>query len=298
MTLRHLQIFQAVAEAENFTKAAERLYITQSAVSHAVRELEEEAGTPLFDRLSKSVKITKSGQLLWNEVLPILAAFHNLESHMGALERQAPVHIVSCITIAAFWLPKFLQDFYSKWPDLSVHVEVVAAASAIEVLRLGKADLALIEGTKPQGPFREIPFASYSLKAVASPGYRAAGKELDLEAFCGERLLLREKGSAIRDTLDSALLLKGYRAYPVWDSVNSLAIIQAAKAGLGIAVLPEHLVAEELRKKQLVLVTIEGLTLKNQMIALWHQDKYLTEPLKTMIGYIEKDAGNSCPKPV
>ena len=62
MTLRHLEILKAVAETGNFTKAAETLYITQSAVSHAVKELEEEAGTLLFERLKKCVRITESGK--------------------------------------------------------------------------------------------------------------------------------------------------------------------------------------------------------------------------------------------
>lgn len=286
MTLRHFEIFRAVSEIGNFTKAAEKLYITQSAVSHAIKELEERSGTALFDRLSKSVKLTKSGQLLLEEINPILASFEALESHITSLEKQAPIHIVSSITIAAFWLPKILQNFYNEWPDISVHVEVVSAATAIEILRLGKADIVLIEGASPQGPFICTPFASYPLKIVCAPNYSMDSQELSIEKFCSEKLLLREKGSAIRDTLDSILYLSGHTVYPIWTSVNSLALIEAAKAGLGITVLPDVLVKDALSHKELITLSIDNLSLKNELIAVWHRDKYLTAPLKTLLSFI------------
>lgn len=220
MEVRQYRIFKEVAETGSFTKAAANLYITQSAVSHAVRDLEERAGTVLFDRLSKSIRITESGRLLLEEVTPILAACDALDSRIGSLEKKAPVHLVSSITIAAFYLPGILQSFEASWPGLPVTVEVVPAAAAVEVLRCGKADFALIEGAVPQGPFVCEAFDSYKMHILCAPGYLPVDKMLSMEEFCGERLLLREKGSAIRDTLDSTLYLAGYTAYPSWTSVN------------------------------------------------------------------------------
>lgn len=286
MTLRHLQILQAVAETENFTKAAEQLYITQSAVSHAVRELEEEAGTALFDRLSKRVKITESGKLLLEEALPILSAFDTLNARIGKLERRAPLQIVSCITIGAYHLPKILQVFSQKWPDTTVHVEVVSAQAAMQTLRQGKADIAFIEGSMLEGPFEGIHFSSYPLRAVCAPGYPTANQTLNLDEFCTETLLLREKGSAIRDVLDSALLLVGRAVTPAWTSVNSPALIEAAKADLGIAILPEILIEEALAAKKLAPVFVPELPLSNQMLAVWHRDKHLSAPLKDLLGFL------------
>ena len=105
MTIRHMEILKTIAETGSFTKAARVLYITQSAISHAVRELEEESGTVLFDRLSKSVRLTEAGSLLLRETLPVLAACNALEKRMRHLEQHAPVHLVSSITIATYYLP-------------------------------------------------------------------------------------------------------------------------------------------------------------------------------------------------
>lgn len=90
MTIRHMEILKAISETGSFTKAARLLYITQSAVSHAVQELETEAGTLLFDRLSKTIRLTEAGNLLLQEILPILDSCKAVESKIKQLDRRAP----------------------------------------------------------------------------------------------------------------------------------------------------------------------------------------------------------------
>lgn len=286
MTLRHFEIFQAVAETGNFTKAAKKLYITQSAVSHAIRELEERTGTMLFDRLTKRVRLTKCGMLFLKEIVPILASCTALEAHIDHLEKEAPLHLVSSITIASFWLPQMLCGLRKAWPETLVEVEVVSAANAMEILHMGKADLAFVEGVLPQGTFEHIVFSRDELKAVCAPDYLPGIQKLSVEELCTHKLLFREKGSAIRDTVDSAFFLKGCVPRPVWTSVNSLALIQAAKAGLGVTVLPEVLLREAVEKGELVELEIEEVTLKNEQMALWHREQYVTKPMETLLSMI------------
>lgn len=287
MTLRHYEIFRCVAETGNFRRAAESLYITQSAVSHSVKELEERTGTRLFERLPKGVRITRSGELLLEEVRPILAASSSLESRLDCLEQKTPVYIVSSITIAIYHLPVLIKRLQNEIPDIKVQVEVVSAAAALEQLRIGKADIALIEGREPQGAFRSLEFAKYALEVVCAPGYPLPGTRLDIEEFCSEKLLLREEGSAIRDTLDGALLLEGRKAKPVWCSVNSSALLAAAREGLGITVLPDALVEEAVRLGDLIPLNVRGLKLTNKMLAVWHRDKYFNESLKKFVDLLK-----------
>lgn len=287
MTLRHLEILKAVAGTGNFTKAAQALFITQSAVSHAVRELEEEAGTLLFDRLNKSVRITERGRMLLEESLPLLASFQALETRLGQLEQLAPIRIVSSITIASYQLPAILTRFHGLWPELSVHVEVQSAAGAMSVLLSGGAELAFIEGAPPDGPFVCTPFSSYRLSLVCSPGFLQHHKPGTLQELCACPLLLREKGSAVRDTFDSSLYLHGLIPSPSWTSVNSGSLMEAARAGLGIAVLPEGLVEQALSRGELTALSFPGFSLSNQMIVLYHKEKHMTAPLKDLLSCVK-----------
>ena len=99
----------------------------------------------------------------------------------------------------------------------------------------------------------------------------------------------RKKGSAIRDVLDSALYLYGFTAHPLWTSVNSPALIEAAKAGLGITILPDILVKDALNEGSLISLETEGLSLINQLLLVTHKDKYLTEPLAELIRIMVPD---------
>lgn len=283
MTLRHYAIFQAVAQSGSFRRAAEGLYITQSAVSHAIRELEARAGAPLFERLPRGVALTQTGRLLLEEVAPILQASASLEARLDALASRAPLRVASSITIAAFRLPGALKRLAARYPELPVQVEVAPAAAAAQLLREGRAELALLEGQAPEGPFDRMDIAQYELAIVCAPDYPLPGRVLTPRQLCGQRLLLRERGSAIRDGLDSALYLAGCTARPLWCSVNSQALLAAALAGLGVAVLPEAVVAEPLSAGRLIRLQAPELALTTPMLALWRRETPLTEPLRALL---------------
>lgn len=293
MVIRHLEILEAVQETGSFTAAAKKLFITQSAVSHAVAELERQAGTALFVRLPRGVTLTRCGISLLEESRSILTASRNLDRRISHLEENTPIKIVSSITIASFLLPKILHTFRVSFPQIRTFVQVASAQGAMDILQRGHADLAFWEGAAPAGDYQIIPLGSYRLCAACGPDFPVPGQSLTPGSLCGCPLLLREPGSSIRDTLDHALALAGQKAEPVWESVNSPALMEAAKAGLGITVLPEILLRDSFRLKKLRLVPIDNLDMENQMLALFHKDQYITSPLKLLIDQL-KTAGNTC----
>ena len=320
MVLRYLEILEAVAECGTFTGAAKKLYITQSAVSHAVAELEKQAGTVLFERLPKGAVLTQCGVSLLEEARSILTACRNLDRRMNCLEENAPVKIVSSITIASFLLPEILRELKMSHPQIRFSVGVASANAALGILQRGDADMAFWEGTAPQGNFHTIPLGAYSLCAACAPEFvlpvdTLSGdpllpggtlseeflssestlpvETLSPELLCRCPLLLREQGSAIRDTLDNTLALLGLKAEPVWESVNSLALVKAAEAGLGITILPERLLADSLLLKKLRIVHLDKINMENQMLALFHKDRYITKPFQILIDRLQA-LGTGC----
>ncbi|MDE6917611.1 MAG: LysR family transcriptional regulator [Lachnospiraceae bacterium] len=295
MILRYLEILEAVAESGSFTGAARKLYITQSAVSHAVAELEKQAGTTLFERLPKGVALTGCGAALLEESRSILTACRGLDRRIRHLEENTPVHIVSSITIASFLLPEILHRFKAALPALQVFVRVASATAALDILQRGDADLAFWEGTAPKGNFHAVPLGSYPLRAACAPDFCVAEQTLTPAQLCSYPLLLREPGSAIRDTFDNTLALASLKVEPVWESVNSLALIKAAEAGLGITILPEKLLQDSLLLKKLRLIPLTDMNMENQMLALFHRDRYTAKPLQLLIGQLTKQ---SAPRPL
>ncbi len=180
-------------------------------------------------------------------------------------------------------LPEILRQLKETAPDLHISVRVASANAALDILQRGNADIAFWEGAAPKGNFHTVFLGSYRLCAACAPDFPLPDQVITPARLCSCPLLLREPGSAIRDTLDNTLALASQKAAPVWESVNSLALIKAAEAGLGITILPEQLLSDSLLLKKLRIVRLDKMNMENQMLALYHKDRYITKNLQLLI---------------
>ncbi|MDT2659334.1 LysR family transcriptional regulator [Enterococcus hulanensis] len=272
MNFKQCIIFREIARTKNFTKAANNMYLTQSAVSHAVKDLEEEAGTQLFERLHRSVKLTPAGELFLREIQPIIEEFESVEAHLPNLEKRPPIKIASCITYAQTELPQLLRRFTGKYPEASFNVQVFPASDSIARLERGEVDVAFIEGHVLQPAFEAKKIADYRLCVVAAAD--AAEEELSFEELMQRPLLLRERGSAVREAFESIVVLQGFKLFPTWESIDSQALISAIKAGFGLSVLPYRLVKEELTQGRLKEIKIADWQLTNDISVLVRKSRY------------------------
>jgi DNA-binding transcriptional LysR family regulator len=288
MKIRHLRIFKTVCEVESITKASEKLYITQPAVSNAISELENELGIQLFDRISRKLFLNESGKLFLLKVKKILELYDELGENTQELVTSALIKIGSSITIANFILPGALSRFETFCPQTPTRIIVENARNIEKMVNDNKVDLGLVEGIVYNDDLIKIPFSSYELSVICSLNHPFAQEEsVDIKRLVKEKFLLREQGSAIRDVFDSALLLHDIKVNPVWTSVNSPALIQAVKHNLGISVLPKLKVEKELEKGILREVKVNNLELKNYNHIVFHKNKYQTVSFKKLIEIIQ-----------
>lgn len=293
MNIRQLQVFQAVCRELSFTGAAKSLYMTQPAVSHMISSLEAETGCVLFDRIARRIYLTEAGKTFLDKATRILELYGDLTSDACGAAHPAPIRLGSSITIANFLLPSLLREFAGLC-SAPVRVEVDSARNIQKRLMDNEIDAALVEGVIPHKQLVKFPFSSFTLTVVCSPSYPLAKKgPVPIDALVREPLLLREKGSAIRDAFDSVLLLKHLSAEGAWTSVNSQALIEAAKNGLGVSILPEILIKNELAAGTLTQLCIEGFSLENTNYIVYHRDKYLTQPLQAFIGLVKQKEKNA-----
>lgn len=282
LNLRLLRIFQQVAREESITQAADKLFISQPAVSNAINQLEQHLGVELFDRLSRRIYLNEAGRQFLSKVEGLLALYDELEDEAKQLSEVSEIRVGSSITIANFILPQAIQTFQSRLSN-----EVVATvANAREIERqlvANQLDLGLIEGVIQSDDLISQELSSYHLGVFCSPDHPQVGKSIRLASLMNERWLLRESGSAIRSVFDSALLLENLRVTPSWTSINSHALIKATKQGLGITVLPKVLVEEEITRGELVELKVKGIELRNVNHLVYHKDKRLSPAMKTLI---------------
>lgn len=288
MKIRQLRIFKMVCEEESITRAAEKLFMTQPAVSGAISELESYLGVYLFDRISRRIYLNETGKLFLTKVIKLLDLYDDLEENIKELEENATIKIGSSITIANFILPKVIVEFETIYKSTPTKVIVGNARNIEEMLYHNEIDLGLIEGVIYNEELIKIPFSSYKLAIICSPRHKLALEEpIDINKLIQERLLLREKGSAIRDVFDSALLLHNLRANPEWTSINSQALIYAVKQNLGISVLPKILIEEEINSGEIFEIKVKDLDLVNINHIVFHKDKFQTKSFRTLIEIVK-----------
>lgn len=288
MKIRHLKIYKTVCEEESITKAAEKLYISQPAVSNVINELESHLGVKLFDRISRKIHLNETGELFLAKTIKLLELYDDLENSIDDLEDMSLIKIGSSITIATFILPRAILDFEKEYKNIPINVMVSNALEIEEKLCNNEIDLGLIEGVISNENLIKIPFSSYELIVIASPNNKLVDKEnVELSELIEERLLLREKGSAIRDMFDSKLLLNNLTVNPTWTSINSQSLIAAVKNNLGVSVLPRVLVENEISRGEVVELKVNNLELININQIVFHKDKFQTKGFKYFVDLVK-----------
>lgn len=290
MDIRQLMIFCTVSEQKSFTKAAQVLDMSQPAVSHAIRRLEQEVGAPLFDRVSHRIYLTGGGEQFLIRARAALAAFEQVSS-FGREPAGAPLRLGSNITVANGVLPELMAAFYQRWPAFAVRVQIDSAAHIRRQLNDHELDLALIEGEFTDSRLVKEPICDYEIAVLCAPDHALARKgRLSIAEFAAARLLLREPGSAIRDLLEGALLHQGVALDAQWVSVNSQALIRAAERGLGLTVLPVCLVEEQLKKGTLVRLELAGVHLTNRAYAVYGKNTHQSQGMRAFLQLLRENA--------
>lgn len=280
MTLRHMQIFTAVCDCRSATAAAEKLGIAQPAVSRAVKELERHYGVRLFDRISHKLWITEEGKELLRFARRILSLFDAAECDIRNWNSFGVLRVGSSITAGTCLMPEYVKRFRAAYPKIKVRVTVDNSAAIEKKVLENQVDFALIEGIvhSPQIVFRR--FMKDRLAVVCGAGSAFARQaELPPEKLPGLPFILREKGSGTRELFDSALLTRGIKIAPEWESVSTEAIIRAVSCGLGLSVLPFRLVERGLSRKSLVELHIKGLKFERYFYLIYHKDKHLSRSI-------------------
>ena len=176
MELRHLRYFDAVAETLNFTRAAERLHVTQSTLSHQIKQLEDEVGTPLFDRSGKRVRLTETGEILRSHMTPALERID-----LGLQALRAPAEAITGIirlgTTPSFntqMVPQCVATLLKSYPGIAVNVEELAAGQILKRLRSGHLDMAVSYPPGDGGDLWFEPLYNEELRLVVAANHPLA----------------------------------------------------------------------------------------------------------------------------
>ncbi len=239
-----LDVFLAVAERLSFTQAAQALYISQPAVSAAIKALEADYDLPLFSRAGGRAELTEAGQMLLQYAKQIKAleiqASHDLHALKG--EVSGRLSVGASTTIAQYILPRLLGDFAASFPHISFALTAQKTGHIAELLRAGKIDIAIVEGPLKGSEFNISPWMPDELLLNVPAHHAWASKVLTFKDIISAPLIMREPGSGTRQVLEEAFRSKQVEFSDlniVLELGSTEAIKLAIESGLGFSFLSE-----------------------------------------------------------
>jgi len=259
LEIRHLKLVAAVAETGSITRAGNRLHLTQSALSHQLRDAEEQLGVPLFERRNARMFLTPAGERLLQAARAVLAELDRAASDIQKNDAPAQglIRISTQCHTAYHWFPPQLIRFQKKFPGVEVQLVIEATNNPFEALLDGKLDLALICDPIRNRKIRYTPLFEDDVVIVVPPNHHFAQKSFVApEDFATENVLLYPPRA------DSTLLTKvlepaGIQPRKVQEVMLTEVILEMVIGGLGIAALPRWAVGPQLASSALMAVPLQ-----------------------------------------
>lgn len=295
---RHLRLVAEVARAESVTRAADRLNVTQSAISHQLRDIEERLGTPLFLRSGRRMLLTAAGRHLVEAAERVLEEIARAESAVGRLARNEAGEFRVCTQCHTgyHWLPPVLRTFRTRYPAVDVEIEVQHTARPVEALLQGSLDLALVTEPVRDKRLRVRRLADDEHVAIVSRSHPWTKQAFITPAeLASEDLLLYSASPAESFTVRRILAPAGVRPARIRFVQLTEAIVEMVKGGLGVSVLPAWAVRAALKRGDIRAVRITRAGIQREWSAVTLKDGIEPVYVADFIGLVQKAIGGLTP---
>lgn len=287
LTLRHFKIFITVCETLNMTQAAEKLYISQSAVSQAISDMETYYGIKLFERLSKKIFLTISGKKLLSYSRHIISMTEEAQSELKSLSQDGQIRIGASVTVGSAVLPQIIKNFSALNPTTEISVIEDNTAIIESLILNNEIDIGLIEGEIVSSDIIVKPFMQDELVLISGKGHSFSEKPLiNSRELSKEKFIIRENGSGTRKLFETKMAANNINWVASWICNNSETIKNAVINNLGISVISKRSIEKEIDKEILFISKIEGIDFIRDLKIAYHRNKFITSQIDQFINYL------------
>lgn len=291
LDVRHLRLVAAVVDTGSVTAAARVLHLSQPALSHQLRDVEERLGTELFQRQGRRMVLTGPGQRILEAARKVVAEMEAAEADVARLSHasRGVLRLATECYTAYHWLPSVLRRFSTRHPQVDVRIAVEATRRPVEALLAGTLDLGIVSEPTRHRRLAHAPLFEDELVAVMAPEHPLAGRGvLQAADFAREHVLLYNIALTDSTLFQQVLIPGGVSPARVSHVELTEAIIEMTKAGLGIAVLARWAVAPELSRGTLVAVRVTRKGLRRHWHAVWPRAVRPAPHLTAFVELLEK----------
>lgn len=274
-TLRQLEIFLAAAHSQNMTRAAASLALSQSAASGALKDLEDQFGVQLFDRVGKRLQLNDFGRTIRTRAEALMTQARELEAALARRPQAGDIKVGATLTIGNYLAVGVMARYMAAHPGAQVALDVENTAAIARRIANFELDLGMIEGELTHPDLEVIPWQDDELVVFCAPTHPyARRKKISDEELLAATWIVRETGSGTRQTFDRAMhgLLPQLTLLP--ELQHTEAIKRAVVAGLGIGCLSKVALEDAFKRGSLVPLAVPHRDFSRRFYFILHKQKY------------------------
>src|SRR5436190_10127490 len=261
MHIETLKVFCDLVDVESFSLAAERNFITQSAVSQQIRTLEDKFKRRLLERIRgrREVKLTPAGEVFYRESKNVLAAYDQLQENLRGVVGKigGTVKVATVYSVGLHELPVKVREFMTKFPAAKIDLEYSRTTRVVRDVMTGTVELGILAFPEPKRGLTITPMPANRLVVIAPPDHKfASKKKLKVTDLNGQDFVLFERDVPTRKAMDKIFKTNGVEVKKIAEFDNIETIKRAVEVGFGLAIVPEPSVGEARKAGTLIVIPL------------------------------------------
>jgi DNA-binding transcriptional LysR family regulator len=292
MHIETLKVFCDLVDLQSFSLAAERNFITQSAVSQQIRTLEEKFKRRLLERVRgrREVKLTAAGEVFYREAKSVLDAYDSLNESMRSLVGKigGTVKVATIYSIGLHEFPPRVREFMSKFPAVKIDLEYSRTTRVVRDVLNGLVELGVVAFPEPRRGLTIVPMQSDRLVLICPLNHEfARTDEVRAEDLRGRDFVLFERDIPTRKAIDKILKANDVEVRKVAEFDNIETIKRAVEVGFGLAIVPQPSVEDEEKNGQLHIVNLAEKEWVRPVGVIYRSDRTLSLAAKKFVQLLE-----------
>lgn len=294
ISLKQMRIFDMVARYQNHTRAAEKLHMTQPAVSMQMKQMEATLDISLFERRGKSIALTRAAEDLRQYTGDILQSCRRMEEHLEQIKGgQQGNLVISVTTTANHFTTRILAEFSKLYPKVQISLDVTNRQKILMQLNNYEPDHVIMGEPPKELAAESETFMDNPLVLIAPPDHPLSGKKnIPLDEVLKEKFVNRERGSGTREAIERHFKQSGRQCISSLEMSSNEAIKHAVAAGFGLGIVSLHTIALELQNDYLTMLDVESFPILRHWHLVTRKRKTLSPVAQTFRTFLLEEAEN------
>jgi DNA-binding transcriptional LysR family regulator len=287
--LNRLRVFHAVAGLQSFTRASEKLYLTQPGISKHIKKLEEVFGIRLFDRLGKKAVPTQAGEILFESTKAMFGLLDETKLKIDDLKEMTggKITIGASFTAGIYIIPEIMGRFNQRYPGVEISLDISLSHLIAEKVIANEIDIGIIGAPYDDERLITKEFRKDKLAVIIPEKHEWNNrKSIRLAQLASQPFIFSRKGSGTRSIVEEQLANAGIELEKKIEFGNTEAVKKAVAAGIGISIISESAIKNEIAAGQIKTLNLSDCTLRRTFYYTYHKDKYRTNITRALINLL------------